>query len=234
MRRLRAALGLAVSSVFALILLVSLRVPAPPGADEPLACLDARLREVSDLTLRMLSATLSEQRWARERERIVAEARRLRRQVDELPRAASPCPAARRALEATARLLEESPPRFRWGPHGEFAGAIDPASGRRIQGPDGHAFGFPAIYLYLDAAREQLRRGDAAELRPPQTPASPDEFHAYLRAEPEPSVTSKPSARNPRVEEARKLLTEADRRWDEVSDRESPALYRRLLKEYPD
>jgi len=234
MKRFRLALALALSATFALSLLFSVGVPAPPGADEKLARLDARLRDVSDLYLRMLIATLSEQRWVREREGILAEARQVRRRIDELPRAGSPCPAARHALDAAARLLETAPPRFRWGPHGEFAGAIDPATGRRIRGPDGRPFGFPAMYLYLDDARELARRADAAGIRLPELSASPDDFRPILRAEPEPPVASKPAPRNPRVEEARKLLAEADRRWDEISDRESPALYRRLLKEYPE
>jgi len=37
-----------------------------------------------------------------------------------------------------------------------------------------------------------------------------------------------------KVEEARKLLAEADRLWGQIADEESPRLYRRLAKEFPE
>jgi hypothetical protein len=42
------------------------------------------------------------------------------------------------------------------------------------------------------------------------------------------------NAAQKKLEEARKLLNEADRLWEQVDDHQSPALYKRLLKEYPD
>jgi hypothetical protein len=42
------------------------------------------------------------------------------------------------------------------------------------------------------------------------------------------------NAAQKKLEEARKILSEADRLWEQVDDHQSPALYKRLLKEYPD
>lgn len=42
------------------------------------------------------------------------------------------------------------------------------------------------------------------------------------------------NAAQKKLEEARKILNEADRLWEQADDNQSPALYKRLLKEYPD
>ncbi len=90
-----------------------------------------------------------------------------------------------------------------------------------------------------DALLILAARNGPAEARPLEGEDF-DQAEARLRGperpKPEPLPPSPAQFEHPdqkKLEEARKLLKEADKLWENADDRESPALYRRLLKEYP-
>jgi hypothetical protein len=72
----------------------------------------------------------------------------------------------------------------------------------------------------LDVLEERVR-GIARPPQPPPEPPLPGRFGDLI-------------ARRNKLEEATRLLGEADRLWDELADRDAPALYGRLLREYPE
>jgi hypothetical protein len=169
-------------------------------------------------------------------------------------------PATRGNLRRALGLLKTAPHHFFWKPDGSFGGAYDGQAGKWIEEPYGAPFSFERMVNFIEdtyqLGRRELALWGVEEARrsgrrsaPPQialllqgleTGQDLEQIEARIRSR---AVAAKPTPEPPeppffvlrkeRVEEASTLLRAADRRWDELGDRTAPALYRRLLQDYP-
>lgn len=176
---------------------------------------------------------------------------------DQLP---SLYPAARRNLRVAIRLLKLAPAHFVWNPDGTFGGAFDASADRWIREPDGAPFTVERVVNFLENTRNIARREyslwivkDARRVLRENRSRHPDlwallqgmegtldRIETIRRGEPRPDSTIPDPPGPPhilhrkKVREASALLQRADERWHELGDREAPALYRRLLSDFPD
>jgi len=207
----------------------------------------------------MCTASATARNWNRQRLQILADADKLAVLADELARGTKSDPAGVRDLRAALRSLRSAPPHFCWASDGTFADAVDASKADWLAGPDGRPFNFSTILAILNGARDaaarecalrafrEAVRPKAAARHPEIGPllerldVDPKAFEVRPRPKeprpeppPEPPAAILTVARRSKLEEARRILMEADRRWDELADEQSPALYRRLLREYPE
>jgi hypothetical protein len=258
MRRLRIGFALALLCAYAAALLSTLR-PAPPDprpaapvastsdAFEEYLRLEILFDEASDLCIRMSSGSATARGWNRRRVRILKDAADLESIVEHVAGQPGRYPSSLQDLRAAVRSLRRAVGYLCWASDGRFAGAIDPAAAEWLAGPDGRPFSFLAVLTFLGdakeaAARECARRIRKEAVRPEAASLHPEigpllDLPDAAPPRPDPPAPAAEIVLNPRtqkLEEARRILAEADRCWEEIADTQAPTLYRRLLEEFPE
>lgn len=221
------------------------------------------IREVRTIDDRMWLAAGSQGEWLRWGPEILSDALRVQKRTRWLAGPGALYPAAEPDLLAAIRTMTSVPPHFFWTPEG-FGGSYDPTTASWVPGPDGAPFGFARTMDHLDGVLDVLKREcslwvvkdtrrvhqDVARRHPTfrepveEMEQTLDRIEAGIRGHarvardvplpPVPPRFVEVVTHNTKVQEARKILQQADRLWEQLGDQKSPSLYRKLQNDYRD
>jgi len=216
---------------------------------EELLEVEAVLERVRLLSRKMDQETSSQAGWRRASDAFLGQAWFLCREL-ESARFRFLYPAVHQDLLDAACALRDAQRHFYWrspDDGGGFGGAYNVSSKTWVFGPDERPFNFLRMEHFLDAARQVARRENALwilkDRRRDRLPEDDPNVERSLRGEvrpialepaPLPPQAAVSAERKKKIEEARGILQNADRLWDEVGDKQAPILYRKLLADFAD